>query len=68
MILKSCFRIYCLNITGEKKNMLSISKLLVSYKIETFTKEVHSKFEDYIIFRLLQITLKIGLWYLCQHV
>ena len=36
-----------------KKNILSISKLLVSYKIETFTKEVHLKFEDYIIFRLL---------------
>ena len=45
------------------KNTLSLSKVLIYYEIENFTKEVPLKFEDGSIFRFLYITLKIGLWY-----
>ena len=38
-------------------------RFLVYHEIETFTKEVHLKFEDDIIFRFLYIILTIGLWY-----
>ena len=39
------------------KNTLSLSKVLIYYEIETFTKEVPLTFEDDIIFRFLYITL-----------
>ena len=43
------------NLLSKKwlKNTLSLSKVLIYYEIETFTKEVHLKFEDGIIFRFL---------------
>ena len=36
-----------------RKNILSLSKVPICYEIETFTKEVHLKFEDDIITQLI---------------
>ena len=62
-IPKFSFRIYCLKIIDEKTpSSFFLSKVLICYEIETFTKEIHLNFEDDIIFRFLYITLTLNSW------
>ena len=42
----------------QSKNYISLSKVIICYEIETFTKEVHFRFEDDIIFFIFVDNIK----------